>query len=39
MSASFPTARWTAMSRKIAAVVPEREIIHSPYGVGYKYEW
>ena len=25
--------------RKIAAVLPEREIIHSLYGVGYKYEW
>jgi two-component system response regulator BaeR len=25
--------------RKIAAVVPEREVIHSLYGVGYKYEW
>jgi two-component system response regulator BaeR len=24
--------------RKIAAVVPERELIHSLYGVGYKYE-
>ena len=25
--------------RKIADVVPDREIIHSVYGVGYKYEW
>jgi len=25
--------------RKIAAVVPDREIVHSVYGVGYKYEW
>ena len=25
--------------RKIAAVLPEREIVHSVYGVGYKYEW
>jgi two-component system response regulator BaeR len=25
--------------RKIAAVLPDREIIHSLYGVGYKYEW
>src|SRR5688572_1570352 len=25
--------------RKIAAVLPERELIHSLYGVGYKYEW
>ena len=25
--------------RKIAAVVAEREIVHSVYGVGYKYEW
>jgi two-component system response regulator BaeR len=24
--------------RKIAAVLPEREIVHSVYGVGYKYE-
>jgi two-component system response regulator BaeR len=24
--------------RKIAAVLPEREVIHSLYGVGYKYE-
>ena len=25
--------------RKIAAIVADREIIHSLYGVGYKYEW
>ncbi len=25
--------------RKIADVVPDREIIHSVYGLGYKYEW
>ena len=25
--------------RKIAAIMPEREIVHSVYGVGYKYEW
>jgi two-component system response regulator BaeR len=25
--------------RKIAAVLPEREVVHSLYGVGYKYEW
>lgn len=25
--------------RKIAAVVPDREILHSVYGIGYKYEW
>jgi two-component system, OmpR family, response regulator BaeR len=25
--------------RKIAAVLPEREIVHSVYSVGYKYEW
>jgi two-component system, OmpR family, response regulator BaeR len=25
--------------KKIAAVLPEREIVHSVYGVGYKYEW
>jgi two-component system response regulator BaeR len=25
--------------RKIAAVAPEREVIHSLYGVGYKYEF
>jgi two-component system, OmpR family, response regulator BaeR len=24
--------------RKIAAVLPDREVIHSLYGVGYKYE-
>jgi two-component system response regulator BaeR len=25
--------------RKIATVLPDREIVHSVYGVGYKYEW
>ena len=25
--------------KKISAVLPEREIVHSVYGVGYKYEW
>ena len=25
--------------RKIAAVLPDREIVHSVYGVGYKYDW
>ena len=25
--------------RKVADAVPDREIIHSVYGVGYKYEW
>jgi len=25
--------------RKIADVVPDRELIHSVYGAGYKYEW
>jgi two-component system response regulator BaeR len=25
--------------RKIAAVLPDREILHSVYGVGSKYEW
>jgi len=25
--------------RKIAAVLPDREVLHSVYGVGYKYEW
>jgi two-component system response regulator BaeR len=25
--------------KKIAAVLPDREVIHSLYGVGYKYEW
>jgi len=25
--------------RKIAAVLPDREIVHSVYGLGYKYEW
>jgi two-component system response regulator BaeR len=24
--------------RKIAAVLPEREVVHSLHGVGYKYE-
>jgi two-component system, OmpR family, response regulator BaeR len=27
------------LRRKIAAVLPDREIIHSVYSVGYKYEW
>jgi two-component system response regulator BaeR len=25
--------------RKIAGVLPDREVLHSVYGVGYKYEW
>lgn len=25
--------------RKIAVVLPDREIVHSVYGVGYKYDW
>ena len=25
--------------RKIAGVLPDREIVHSVYGLGYKYEW
>jgi two-component system response regulator BaeR len=25
--------------KKIAALLPDREIIHSVYGLGYKYEW
>src|SRR5688572_18849024 len=25
--------------RKITAVLPDREIVHSVYGLGYKYEW
>ena len=25
--------------RKITAVLPEREVVHSIYGLGYKYEW
>lgn len=25
--------------KKISAVQPDREVIHSLYGVGYKYEW
>ena len=25
--------------RKIAAVLPDREVVHSIYGLGYKYEW
>ena len=27
------------MRKKIAEVLPDREIVHSVYGVGYKYEW
>ena len=25
--------------KKIASVLPDREIVHSVYGIGYKYEW
>src|SRR3954463_2239259 len=25
--------------KKISSIVPDREIVHSVYGVGYKYEW
>ena len=25
--------------KKISTVLPDREIVHSVYGVGYKYEW
>jgi two-component system, OmpR family, response regulator BaeR len=25
--------------RKIAAVLPDRDVVHSVYGLGYKYEW
>jgi len=25
--------------RKIAAVLPDRDVVHSIYGLGYKYEW
>ena len=25
--------------RKITAVLPDREVVHSMYGLGYKYEW
>ena len=25
--------------KKIAAVLPDREVVHSVYGLGYKYEW
>ena len=25
--------------RKITAVLPDREVVHSIYGLGYKYEW
>ena len=25
--------------RKISVVLPDREIVHSVYGLGYKYEW
>jgi two-component system response regulator BaeR len=27
------------LRKKIADALPDREIIHSVYGVGYKYEW
>jgi two-component system response regulator BaeR len=27
------------LRKKIGDVVPDRELIHSVYGVGYKYEW
>src|SRR5215468_1041566 len=27
------------LRKKIADILPEREIVHSVYGVGYKYEW
>jgi two-component system, OmpR family, response regulator BaeR len=27
------------IGRKIAGVLPDREIVHSVYGLGYKYEW
>jgi two-component system, OmpR family, response regulator BaeR len=27
------------LRKKIAEVLPDREIVHSVYGVGYKYEW
>jgi two-component system response regulator BaeR len=27
------------LRKKIADVLPEREVVHSVYGVGYKYEW
>jgi two-component system response regulator BaeR len=27
------------LRRKIAEILPDREIVHSVYGVGYKYEW
>ena len=27
------------LRRKIADVLPDREVIHSVYGLGYKYEW
>jgi len=27
------------MRRKIAGVLPDREIVHSVHGLGYKYEW
>jgi two-component system response regulator BaeR len=25
--------------RKISAALPDREIVHAVYGLGYKYEW
>jgi len=27
------------LRKKISDILPEREIVHSVYGVGYKYEW
>jgi DNA-binding response OmpR family regulator len=25
--------------KKISAALPDREVVHSVYGLGYKYEW
>src|SRR5262249_38391986 len=49
MDSMYPDERFAAdrtvashikkIRRKIAAVLPDREIVHSVYGVGYKYDW
>ena len=32
-------SRIKKIRRKIAAVLPDRDIVHSVYGLGYKHEW
>ena len=32
-------SRIKKIRRGIAAVLPDRDIVHSVYGLGYKYEW